>query len=259
METIRNKCKENNIYEHEMQGIINISIQNKWCYIENAKVGCSSIKYNLMQLEFENSGLRKQKYEDINPKLLHEPMFGPMLHPFQVEEKTLKEIFEEKKYFVFTFVRNPFARVLSAYLDKIEKNKAPKIHIVRSLFKSDELDKPVSFKEFVKLLHMNNKVLYIDKHWRPQTANLVVPEIKYDFIGRLENFDEDFQEVEKEIKRKGEPSKKRKVKNYTPHQTSANEKIRHYYDEETIELIREIYADDFKNFQYDDSISLNSL
>jgi hypothetical protein len=248
MEAFREICSKNHIQEHEMQGIINISIQNNWCYIENAKVACSSLKYNLMQLEFETSGLRIEKYQNINPSLLHEPMYGPMLHPFQVKNKTLENIFANNKFCIFTFVRNPFSRILSAYLDKIDKNKAPKIHIVRKLYQSEELNLEVSFKDFVRLLYKEKRILYIDKHWRPQSANLMLPVMKYNYIGRLENFDEDFTKVKELISNKSFVDKK--IEDYTPHKTSASDKITAYYDLETEEMVAEMYADDFKNFGY---------
>ncbi len=248
MKDIRQVCKKNHIQEHEMQGIINISLKHNWCYIENAKVGCSSIKYNLMQMEFENSGLRKEKYKNINPSFLHEPMYGPMLHPFQVKDETIKDIFLKKNFFIFSFVRNPFSRILSAYLDKIDKNKAPKIHIVRRMHTSEDLSIDVSFKEFVTLLHKNKKILHIDKHWRPQSANLMLPVIDYDYIGRLENFDEDFAKIKNLID--NDTSTCKEIKDYTPHKTSANDKITDYYDMDTVNMVSEMYADDFKNFGY---------
>lgn len=59
IDNLRKYCRTNGMAEHEMQGVINISLKNKWVYVENAKVGCSTLKYNLVQLELEESGLRK--------------------------------------------------------------------------------------------------------------------------------------------------------------------------------------------------------
>jgi hypothetical protein len=61
--------------------------------------------------------------------------------------------------FKFTFVRNPYARVLLAYLDKVRTGK--KINGIRS------------FTEFCRYLGSGG--LYHNAHWAPQTSVLGLP------------------------------------------------------------------------------------
>ena len=92
-----------------------------------------------------------------------------------------------KNCYKFTFIRNPFSRVLSAYLDKIEPGKTK--------FRNDLdiNDRELSFLEFLKLL--DDGYLTSNIHWAPQAY--VVPQhpSKLDFIGRVENLEADLQEV----------------------------------------------------------------
>ena len=250
LNSLRTRCEKKGLKEDELQNNLHISLQNKWIYVQNAKVACSTIKYNLIQLELEQSGLINAKYKDIIPKLLHEPMYGPMLHPFQIPMKSFNNIFKDDNFFKFTFVRNPFSRILSTYLDKIVRNGTPKIHIVRSLNNSNNVDTQsyVSFKEFIELLHKDKAILYRDRHWRPQSNNLMFPIMKYDFIGRFEDFDSDFQKVKKNIQQGDFVEKS--IYNYSPHKTSATDKIKDYYCNDCIKLVLEIYKDDFDLFNY---------
>ncbi len=101
-----------------------------------------------------------------------------------------------KNYFKFSFVRNPWDRVLSAYIflkkggySKKDKN-----------WSEQHLSEYNQFEDFVKYW-LNDKNIYTQIHFVPQylfvcNQNLI-PEI--DFIGHFENLEQDFIFVQNKI------------------------------------------------------------
>src|SRR5437762_1100576 len=90
------------------------------------------------------------------------------------------------RYFTFTFVRNPFTRVLSAYLDKVATRTAK---FQKALGLNDE---EVSFSRFLERL--NDGYLMKNVHWAPQVALLPVEPRRLSFLGHVENIDTDTPE-----------------------------------------------------------------
>ncbi len=119
------------------------------------------------------------------------------------------------EYFIFAFVRDPLSRLVSSYFELLKrlkhKNNERKglpwaeIRDIATDNGKHELD----FERFVDFVVNKEKDFtdYINYHWRPQHVilNKILnnPRIKsifkddelYDFIGHLENFDEDLKIV----------------------------------------------------------------
>ena len=132
-----------------------------------------------------------------------------------------------KQYFRFTFIRNPFSRFVSEY------------HYMKKRLGNDKFK--LSFKDFCLDLDKNlNKYTY-DFH--DLTLCDYLNDYPIDFIGRLENFQEDFNLVCDKIgiQRKKLPHlNKTKHKHYTE-----------YYDDKTREIVAEKYAKDIEYFGYE--------
>ena len=137
--------------------------------------------------------------------------------------KTYKPRFD--KYFKFTIARNPWDRLLSFYKNKLNT----------SIIKGSP-----SFNKFVHRLHKYN-LKTCNLHYRLQTQ--MFPLNKIDYIVRFENLQEDFNIVCDKI---GIPHKKLPHKNKTKH-----EHYTEYYDEETREIVAELYAKDIEYFGYE--------
>jgi dermatan 4-sulfotransferase 1 len=113
------------------------------------------------------------------------------LDPRQVP--SFPDLLADEAFFKFCFVRNPFTRLLSCYLDKIQRNRPQKAAILRQLGLPDHrLDAPVSFEQFVKAV-VEQPAALMDVHWRAQYYQTLQAGIKYDFIGRFERFAEDMR------------------------------------------------------------------
>jgi len=136
--------------------------------------------------------------------------------------KIKKEVGESvwNYYCKFSFVRNPFDKIVSQY------------HYNRSEFGFQNS----TFKEYVKAWNAGKKISAY-----PQYQRFYINE-KLDFIGRFENLQEDFDTLCDKI---GVPHQK------LPHENKTNHKhYTEYYDDETREIVAEKYAKDIEYFGY---------
>ena len=135
--------------------------------------------------------------------------------------------------FKFTVVRNPYSRVLSAYLNKV----------VRFPERCGE----ISFAEFLQRLAAEPEFLYSNAHWVPQADLMLIPAKEFDFIGKVESLDRDLAEIKRRIR----PDIKDEITTAGPPATGASKKLREYYsDDSLIALVADIYRQDFTTFGY---------
>lgn len=136
----------------------------------------------------------------------------------EIRKKVGEDIWND--YFKFTFVRNPFEKIVSQY------------HYNRQVFGLRDY----TFKEYVKVFNSGGKISTY-----PQLNTSYINE-KLDFIGRFENLQQDFDIVcdKISIPRQQLPHiNKCKHKHYTE-----------YYDDETRAIVAEKYAQDIERFGY---------
>jgi hypothetical protein len=145
------------------------------------KCACTTIKTLLLQLEGlpvdDNVWRRHQKEYNRFPGTTH----------LTIEEQL--DLFEGRtNTFKFVIVRNPYARLASAYCDKILLNPAP--YMLRKIRKAaaDQgtvLSDPITFEQFISVVSRQS-LQEMDPHYRPQHYEGRFSIIKYDFIGRME-------------------------------------------------------------------------
>lgn len=187
---------------------------NKYVFLHIPRTGGSIIenklceKYSQDYFGIDKMGLSKQHY-------------------------TLDKLISNKdknNIFVFTFVRNPFDRILSSYLNW-------------TINHTPDFDKYI---DMVKMVVENKLYLYKGafnkndiSHYIPMTT--MIGNHKLDFIGKFENYEND-------IKKLSEISD----------MTNLNEIIikkrnidyRTFYNERNKKIISELYKDDLKEFNY---------
>jgi hypothetical protein len=156
-----------------------------------------------------------------------------------------------EEYFWFTVVRNPYSRLLSAYLQKGQEKERGHIKFIDypGLAKLN----PTGFKEFVAFLQDNG--INKNQHWWPQTDLLFMPANHFDFIAKTENLEQDLEYVFQQVGL----NKNHNLSLSKPHVaetslnwkiTNANNKLRQFYDDKTTEIVYELYQSDFINFKY---------
>jgi hypothetical protein len=158
-------------------------------------------------------------------------------------------------WFKFCFVRNPYERLISAYKTQVGNvwNKQYQwlkddIKTVLGYPLDEEPERLVPFRDFVRYLRSADERLQHDGHFNVQ-ARILVPEvIRYDYIGRFENFQSNFEDV---LIRLNASSEVIATASEPMNKTSKVYPPAIAYDDELAELVFEIYEPDFKTFGYD--------
>jgi hypothetical protein len=151
---------------------------------------------------------------------------------------------EDNDYYRFSFVRNPYTRVLSAFLDRLGPNNPIRHRYMRKLGLPADAD--LSFMEFLKIISESNPRRH-NKHWMPLTLVMQIGKINYDFIGRFENFTGDFNHVLTKVYNSSYNDKRHRRAH---HAVNAGDKIRETIRSNEKALIDKIYEQDFNNFNY---------
>lgn len=216
-------------------GAIRYSPEGSYVYLNNPKCACSTVKYALWSMEKESGRI------DYLPdsKQLHGLGFWSQNYDFMNREDV----------FTFTVVRNPFTRILSAYLDKIARK-----NLIRDIFcrlYDIPQDKEISFRYFLETIR-HSPSHHDDPHWRLQTDNILFDALRIDFIGHLEHIDQDLPYILSRISG---------VSTFAPrqdHKTGAAKYVGDYFGATEIDLVREKYAAYFENFGYGCDLTVTS-
>jgi hypothetical protein len=240
-----------------------ISSGFRYVYIDNPKTGCTSLKSALAELEVHHAaqsgdGREKQplRWYTTNPVPIDPNPYDPeVIHgkasPLKrsqplVPEPTLSNLVSRGFRFI-SFVRNPYTRLVSCYLNKIDPHLKAGSWRIRHAFGVDGF--PASFAGFVRsiVLQPNRSM---NPHWRPQVANLHYPAIPYTFLGRFEHYARDFGKIFELIGVPGPevPS----ARHLNP--STGPFRLRDYYDETTQALVYTRYRADFEAFGYPEAL-----
>ena len=160
-----------------------------------------------------------------------------------------------KSYFKFVFVREPFERLLSAYLDKFlgrdigfHKNYGRNI-IKKYRPGGNPEDKNVTFDEFLNyVINIGNG--YWNEHWQTYDKLCHPCAVKYDFIGKFENLKEEAAHV---LEISG-LSRKTNVSFPEVRKSSTSSKIPFFYPQiprERLFKVIQLFGGDSEMFRYD--------
>lgn len=197
-----------------------IDADRRFLYNRVAKAANSTIVVTLAKLALDRD-VSQKKSEVLGPGAFLSPS---LLSPGQVNDLD--------DYFKFTFVRDPYSRVLSAYLNKVVLHRR----------KPWNKGPTPSFAEFCHYLESGD--LKPDPHFLPQTKLLVFPPERFDFIGRFERFEADFTDVLQRLGFAGAAT----IRFGNP--SDASSKLDQYYDEPLRKVVRRLYEADFEAFRY---------
>lgn len=204
---------------------------NRFIYLNNAKVGCSTVKASLWAAV--ESCLPAQVGD------VHAIKGSPF-------DNDIRNLDWAEDAFVFTFVRNPYARVVSAYLNKV---LPPHDRVWPEFATRHGLDpgQPISFDAFVEFI-AGVALEQHDPHFRPQYINTLHPFVKPNFIGDLARMDVLLPDLLAQLfpgRAAGSVARRQ-------HSTGAGDSYRsHLTDPGTFARIQRFYAGDFELFGYD--------
>jgi len=216
----------------------NASIKNNFLYIENQKTGCSSLKQALVAAELGNNNNNNA----FDFKLIHNRKYSPLLNVYQVGN--LNTFLKRKDIHRFSFVRNPYTRLLSAYLDKIKTNQLIVNTLLKQTGQTKVKRKDITFEAFVGMVGLQTSYM-MDPHWRIQYYNILYKEIDYGKIYRFENLESEVSSLLKILN-----INQNLYSNVSPHKTKANDLLDKYYTTNLKDRVYDIFEIDFDTFGY---------
>lgn len=194
-------------------------------YVCNPKAGCSSIKHSLKTVQadaFTRQGRAFTRHP--SPHIGDDCLRSSGLPLGHIRDR-----------YLFSCVRNPFTRALSAYLDKVHSGDHRRFPELAGA----QAD---SFEAFLRAVAAC-KPAVLDHHFRPQHVNLNYPSVAYDAVFFLENAGPMGSWLERIMP-------EFRLQRFSPHARDAAQKLASHYDPVTLQLVREIYAQDFEVFGY---------
>jgi len=204
IETVVERLKAKNYNKNLIDNELLLCKKHNLFYASCSKNACSKIKSFLASLiigtQFKNHSPHSKNHtglkglNDIRPSEAYEALFGA-------------------RVFRFAFVRDPYRRAISCYLNRINElgledydnaEYATKIfHQNRNAILDWKKNKnphtentltEITFSDFIEYICQQD-YYDMDRHWAPQTDSLHLDIIKYDYIGRVENLEEDLRKI----------------------------------------------------------------
>lgn len=220
-----------------------VSEEYRFIYSVLQKVACTSIKTALLRLFEVDTTPYEFRRQDGSKGLRIHRLFTDS--PYEVHQAALKRKLQNNcydNYFKFAFVRNPYHRLLSCYVDKIASGRG----FEREEYAGVRLKPKIPFGDFVRAV---DKIPdeEANGHFRSQYTTLY-PDgtLLPDFVGRFENLAEDFAYVARKI---DAPEMS------LPHLMKSDRQVKKtlstFYDEELKRIVHRRYEADLELFGYD--------
>ena len=255
---------------------MNVDFHHKLAACLHAKVGSTTLTNyfylllpNQTRIELEKKfGKTLFKQEIIKPyfQLPNGSFFNSTDDLISIQQ--IQEILEMRKILSLSFVRHPFERLVSAYHDRILRK-----NILREYGYDTWYHKNHSFPAFVDLILGENKnsncfrfndigCLKINQHWRPFSVECPYCNIKFDVIGRMSTFNEDFKYIIKKSHLESLIPLSSITEALHSSKVDSKERTKVLFSQlarNKIEELHKMYETDFKMFGYDSKPYFSSI
>lgn len=208
-----------------------ISLEHGYLFTKNEKAGNNTARMTLQSMEAGGEvpkGFQSQRRAT-----------GPLLQPSDLALAHIDDI-NERGLLRFAIVRNPYSRILSCYLNKIERATRKKDKFLRRA----GLSADGGFKDFVGAV-VRQRPEDMDPHWRTQFYNIYADIIDYDTLIKFERYDDEVAKLLETLY--GASS----IVNVRKGETNAATLIEQYFDREIIRMVNDGFAVDFERFGYE--------
>lgn len=157
---------------------------------------------------------------------------------FVTGKNTTRTVLDHSEYFVYSFVRNPWDRIVSLYHYKKNTHQEG--------FQKNKTDL-LGFNDWIQAVYVDKDKDYIGAHELKTYLDFLSygGDIKVDFIGKLENIEKDVVELCDIL---GKPIPPIKCKNVRECKTKTYQEE---YTPETVNIIGDYFTQDIKTFNYE--------
>ena len=226
-----------------------ISHNQNTIFVHIPKTGGGTIEKSLGIFGEDNNG-------SLNPDL-NILYGGKQLHHLTIMEIKKIKNSEYKTYKKVSFVRNPYDKLVSEYLWRMQIYSKKKISFKEFLI-DEVIPRKNGIDTYIKNFYKNENIIqFLDIHYLDQYKFLINDEnnIDMDFIGKFENLEKDFNKIfnTEILKHKIHKSKSNYLyylyKKFMPNFLKKNA-YRKFYDNETRNLVNKEYSKDLEYFNY---------
>lgn len=201
----------------------------KLLYLSISKVGNTSIKASMYNLAEGDS------YRDIHTKVNQLHVSG-----------RIRNMDKFQDFYKFTFVRNPFQRLVSCYENKLHTDQAEVgesiSFLIYDAYLLGFLSKDRGFSSFARRVCMIHDRI-ADRHFASQSIGALGPDgrLALDYVGKMERMNADYEPLRQRFGLAPLPhyNKTKKEKNWMD-----------YYDEKTARRVCRRYRTDIEVFGY---------
>lgn len=233
--------------------------QAKLVYVETPKAACSAFKHSIAALA--DHDMRKSWRSDMALKTrtmtIHDRSLMDIPNLGEQSEQKFARIVTSRDILRFCIVRNPFARIASAWTDRfLCHTLSPLAPIMQHLdfpeYRADWSFLREQFTLFVDHIYCHEQTAISNHHWQTLEQLLLPSSLQYTHIIKLENLSEELNPVITHIENCGMCWPGLPKINETP--LSLGTRL---YTQATAAKIREIYASDFSTFSYSDALEIS--
>jgi hypothetical protein len=237
-----------------------VDTKHKILYVDTPKVASTAILrfFNRLHGRTQIRPFTGQLRETRPEMFVHSRKNAALLPLSAMPNALQSEILESTDWLRFAFVRNPFTRIFSFWLNKLFLAEPDYEHVFALLGRPlpERLARPedsVLFDEFVRgiVAHLDPEAS--DQHLMRQERLLLPAFFDFNHIGRIENFSEDFAVVIEHVRRHGGTAAMPERRN------PSLEDWRHFYDAGLAAIVAERYRSDFERFGYEPTIDARIL
>jgi hypothetical protein len=219
---------------------IDILPRQKLIYVSVPKAASTTIRSVLSQFETHAA--------PPDERVLYKRRCSGLLSPSLAGLDVFHEMASSADTLRFTFVRNPYARLVSAWSNKFAgkplRRGDPYVDLYLDNTPQPRQARPIQSLSFSAFVHFVRETIdeSVDPHWDRQVARASVPGIKLDLVGRVETFESDFATVLQHA---------RKSSIELPRLNgSGSSDWPPYYSAELADIVYRLYEQDFDAFRY---------
>jgi hypothetical protein len=194
-----------------------------------------------------------QDYQDRNT---HNPNKNGLRYLWQLPLNEMDGVVNDPSVKSFVLVRNPYTRALSGWLDKTPLARHDKV--APPLLFDGKNVLPDDFPTFVRML-VQTPLHKLNEHWLPMVTFCGIANgMQFDHVVKMEELSDWGEKLAEEIGVTEEIREgwgdtffpRRQELNVTSHNRNSHDKVKLYYTQELVELIKVFYMADFEVFGY---------